>query len=154
MYMHVSECVCMYVVCILYVSEKLCFCMPVQVSTACMCMYLLVSTWNLLLRRMKRRGITGMDTEVIQVQVQSKAGITSTGHSRIVTGGHLAMSCPTGWCNTAGCQTQAAPGLAVAHAPLTWRKYSMTPPAASESLFCKLTAIDEHLTWYYRQPDI
>jgi hypothetical protein len=35
---------------------------------------------------MKQWGITGMDTEVIQAQVQStgKAGIASTGHSRIV----------------------------------------------------------------------
>ena len=41
MYMSVS---CVYPVQYLYVSEKLCFCSPVQVSTACMCMYQLVST--------------------------------------------------------------------------------------------------------------
>jgi hypothetical protein len=40
-YMCVS---CVYLVQYQYVSEKLSFCISVQVSTACMCMYHLVST--------------------------------------------------------------------------------------------------------------
>ena len=42
-------------------------------------MYLLVSTSNSLLRQMKQWGITGMDTEVIQAQVQSTGTLACTG---------------------------------------------------------------------------
>ncbi len=147
--MHVYVCICMYhrfSICMYLKNYVFASLFKFQLHV-CACIKLF-----LLEIRLKRRGITGMDRSYSNSSTkQSRYCFKRTQQD---SHWHLAILCPTCSCSTAGCQTppSRASGLLsrLWHTPLTWRKYSgsLTPQL---HLF---SAIYDHLTWYYRQPEI